>query len=175
MKPNSKIIVLKIFLVLILCLSLFSATHNDIKYKCLPCGLDCDKEIFDKPGECSKCHMQLVESASITFRNIKPSKICDYLKSHPKTILLDVRTKEEFDGNADPNFGTLKNAVNIPIQELDTRLSEIEKYRKQEIIVYCSHSHRSPQAAYKLTQNGFKNVVNMSGGMSVLQDNTCKN
>ena len=83
----------------------------------MPCGLDCDKAVFDKAGKCSKCQMELVKSSSIIFKSIKPNSICSYIKSHPKTILLDVRTKEEFEGKADPDFGTLKNAINIPIQE----------------------------------------------------------
>ena len=89
--------------------------------------------------------------------------------------MLDVRTKEEFEGKAEPDFGSLKNAVNIPIQEFDTKLSSINSLKNKEIIVYCSHSHRSPQASYILTQNGFTNVTNMAGGMSVVKDNSCKN
>jgi len=46
-------------------------------------------------------------------------------------------------------------------------------YKEKEIIVYCSHSHRSPQACYILTQNGFSNVTNMNGGMSVMKDKSC--
>jgi rhodanese-related sulfurtransferase len=67
----------------------------------------------------------------------------------------------------------LKKAINIPIQELESRISEISRYKNQEIIVYCSHSHRSPQASYLLTQNGFKDIINMSGGMSRLTDKNC--
>ena len=84
-----------------------------------------------------------------------------------------MRTKEEFEGKADPDFGTLKNAINIPIQELENRISEISRYKNQEIIVFCSHSHRSPQASYILTQNGFKDIINMTGGMSTLTDKSC--
>ncbi len=165
---------LKLLLLAVFCFSLFSASKNtNGEYKCLPCGLDCDKAVFDKAGKCSKCQMELVKSSSITFKNIKPNSICAYIKSHPKTILLDVRTKEEFEGKADPNFGTLKKAINIPIQELENRISEISRYKNQEIIVYCSHSHRSPQASYLLTQNGFKNIINMSGGMSTLTNKNC--
>jgi len=36
--------------------------------------------------------------------------------------------------------------------------------------VYCSHSHRSPRASYMLSQNGFKNVTNMLGGMSAWKE-----
>jgi len=158
-------------LIIILCFSFFIKAQN---YKCLPCGLDCDKEVFTKPGTCTKCKMELVPAASITFKNLETNKVCDYIKTHPKTILLDVRTKEEFEGTADPNFGSLKNAINIPVDDLKTRLNELEKYKNSEILVYCSHSHRSPRASYLLTQNGFNNVINLSGGMSELKDKACK-
>ena len=32
-------------------------------YVCVPCGLPCDGEVFDKPGVCPKCGMALVEQA----------------------------------------------------------------------------------------------------------------
>lgn len=143
------------------------------EYKCLPCGYECDKEIFTKSGICSKCNMRLVPADSIKFKTVQPSAICDYITKHNDVILLDVRTKEEFEGKANPNFGTLKNAINIPVQELQSRLSELAAYKKKDIIVFCSHSHRSPQAAYLLNENGFNNVTNMEGGMSVLTDKSC--
>lgn len=88
--------------------------------------------------------------------------------------MLDVGTKAEFEGKADPNFGTLKNAINIPVQELESRLSTISSFKNKEIIVYCSHSHRSPRASHLLTQNGFTKVINMPGGTCVMSDNSCK-
>jgi rhodanese-related sulfurtransferase len=143
------------------------------KYQCLPCGGSCDNDRFEKPGDCPVCHMKLVEVASVSFTNIDPSKICEYIRSHPGVILLDVRTKKEFEGKADPDFGTLKNAINVPVQELEERIGELAAFREKEIIVYCSHSRRSPQASYLLTQNGFKHVVNMAGGMSTLNGGDC--
>lgn len=143
------------------------------EYVCLPCGQDCDKTIHDKPGTCGSCNMQLVKHSTVTFKTIAPSEICNYIASHPDVVLLDVRTKEEFEGKADPDFGTLKNAINIPIQQLEKRLSEIDSLKNKELIVFCSHSHRSPRASYLLTQNGFKNVTNMSVGMSGMKDKTC--
>jgi rhodanese-related sulfurtransferase len=143
------------------------------KYQCIPCGHDCDKETIDHPGTCSSCNMPLVKVSSITFHTIQPSAICNYIKQHPDVVLLDVRTKAEYEGTANPDFGTLKNAVNIPIQELATRLPEIAKLKNKDIIVFCSHSHRSPQASYLLTQNGFSKVTNMAGGMSMLKDRSC--
>lgn len=165
---------LELLLLVIILFTFSSAEVYEMKYQCLPCGQECDKEIFDNPGKCPHCQMELVKSSTIVFKNIEPGKLCDYAQKHPNVILLDVRTKEEFEGKADPDFGSLKNAINVPIQELTSRLKELEKYKNYEIIVYCSHSHRSPQAAYRLTQNGFGKVFNMNGGMSVLGASTCK-
>lgn len=117
--------------------------------------------------------MDLVAASSITFKTVAGDAICSYIESHPGAIILDVRTREEFEGKADPDFGTLKRAINIPVQELGQRILELRPYRKREIIVYCSHSHRSAEASYLLTQHGFKHVVNMAGGMSVVGHNDC--
>jgi len=46
--------------------------------------------------------MALVKKSTITFNNIQPEDLCEYIKSHPKAVLLDVRTKEEFAGLLSP-------------------------------------------------------------------------
>lgn len=142
-------------------------------YQCIPCGLECDRATYTKPGQCPHCQMQLVKKSTVTFRTIQPSEVCGYISKHPGVVLLDVRTTAEFDGKTD-NYGTLKNAINIPIQELEGRYLELNEFKDKEIIVYCSHSRRSPRASYFLTTKGFANVVNMEGGMRVMTDNSCK-
>jgi rhodanese-related sulfurtransferase/DNA-directed RNA polymerase subunit RPC12/RpoP len=144
------------------------------QYQCLPCGQECDLQTYHSPGKCGHCDFQLVKKSTVTFKTVSPETICDYISNHPSAVLLDVRTREEFEGNHEPDFGTLKNAINIPIGEINSRLPELQQYKNKEIIVFCSHSHRSPQVSYRLTQHGFKNVTNMDGGMSVLKDGTCK-
>ena len=69
--------------------------------------------------------------------------------------LLDVRTPEEFAG------GHLPSAVNIPIDELRGRLSEVPKDR--QIAVYCQVGQRGYFGTRILRQNGF-NAVNIGGG-----------
>lgn len=144
------------------------------EYVCLPCGRDCDNIVHDKPGSCSHCGMALVKKETVKHTALQPEKLCSYIASHPGTILLDVRTKKEFEERSFPNYGSLKNAINIPIQELEKRMSELNVYKNKEIIVFCSHSHRSPEASYMLTQKGFKNIINMAGGLSKLEDASCK-
>jgi rhodanese-related sulfurtransferase len=140
------------------------------EYVCMPCGLGCDSVVHTKAGICTHCRMKLVEKRSVVFKNVTPAQLCEIVNSNLGVILLDVRTPEEFNGTSKVNsFGHLQNAINIPIQELENRINELEKYKDKEIIVYCSHSHRSPRACYLLTMSGFSNIKNMSGGMSTWQ------
>ena len=144
------------------------------EFVCTPCGQACDKEVHPALGTCPHCNMPLVKKSSINFKTIQPSEVCNYIIQNPKVILLDVRTNAEFEGRAEPNLGRLKNAINLPIQELEAKIATLAPYKDREIIVYCSLSRRSPRASYILSQNGFKKVINMAGGMSVMRDNSCK-
>ena len=182
MKPSTTF--LKIFI--LACIALINIQSSSLKhtyissnepadeYVCTTCGQDCDNTVYNEPGNCPNCKMPLVKKSTVNIKNIQPSEICDYIAKHPEVVLLDVRTKAEFEGTVSPDYGTLKNAINVPIQDLKSRLPEIENLKNKEIIVYCSHSHRSPAATYLLMQNGFTNVTNMAGGMSVMKDNPCK-
>ncbi len=146
-------------------------------FVCMPCGQQCDEKLYRQEGDCSSCNMPLVKKTTIVFNNIAPNDVCNYIAINPGVLLLDVRTKEEFSGIANPDFGRLKNAINIPIKELDKRLSELNAFKEKQVIVYCSHSKRSPRASYLLTQNGFAHVTNMAGGMSEwesVKNNNCK-
>jgi rhodanese-related sulfurtransferase/DNA-directed RNA polymerase subunit RPC12/RpoP len=158
---------------LMLLLLLAAVAPSYAQYQCIPCGNECDKESFSKTGNCPHCNMQLVKKSTVNFKSIKPEEVCNYIAEHPDVVLLDVRTKEEFEGETD-DYGTLKNAINIPIQELENRVGELQKEKQKEIIVYCSHSKRSPRASYFLTQHGFEHVTNMEGGMSTMKDKSCK-
>lgn len=75
-------------------------------------------------------------------------------------VLLDVRTAEEYDSGT----GHLKGAILIPVQELEQRAGELEKYRDKTIITYCRTGRRSEKATGLLTKKGFK-VFNMEGGI----------
>ena len=163
------------FCLLMSMVNIYAQTAKAIEeYVCTPCGNDCDKTIYHKPGTCPHCNMALVKKPATTFKTIQPENLCKYIADHPKVVLLDVRTKKEFEEKSFPNYGSLKNSINIPIQELEQRFKELNVYKNQEIIVFCSHSQRSPRASYMLMQQGFTNVTNMAGGLSELDDDSCK-
>ena len=72
-----------------------------------------------------------------------------------KPFLLDVRTAQEF-GN-----GHIPGAVNIPVDDLRSRLNELPQDRK--IAVYCQVGQRGYIATRILMQKGFS-VANIGGG-----------
>jgi len=71
---------------------------------------------------------------------------------------IDVRTESEF------LSGHIENSIHIPLQELPTRLDEIEQLKQKDIIVYCRSGARSGKATNILIKNNFK-VQNLSGGI----------
>jgi len=156
-------------ILIVLGASIIGMQAND-EYVCQPCGQECDNQVYSKPGTCHSCGMALVKKSTVKFKNIDLEEVCNRIKDNPKIVLLDVRSPGEFNGsNKDiPTFGHFKNAININVGELEERVNELSKYKDSEVIVYCSHSHRSPRASYLLGTHGFTNVKNMIGGVSML-------
>lgn len=138
------------------------------EFVCMPCGNACDGKVYKEPGTCSGCGMKLVEKSTVHFTNLTVDEFCSRIDSNPKAVILDVRSPAEFKGMTQdvPTVGHFRNAININIVDLEKRLGELAGYKSTEILVYCSHSHRSPQVSYTLGTNGFKDVKNMSGGVS---------
>lgn len=143
-------------------------------YACTPCGEACDNESYAEGGFCRLCKMELVKQSTINFKNIKPEEVCAFVKANKKVLLLDVRSADEFDGRVQPDYGTLKNAMNIPVTELADKVDKLKKWKGKDIIVYCSLGKRSATASYRLGLLGFEKVHNMTGGLSQLKDESCK-
>src|SRR5688572_7636998 len=147
-----------------------TAFSQSAEYVCPPCGSSCDKVIHAKPGDCPDCHMKLVLKTALQFKNLTAAEFCERINVNPEVVLLDVRSPGEFkDTDWGNTYGHFRNAININIDELEKRLGELEKYKDREILVYCSHSVRSPRAVMMLNEHGFKKVSNLSGGVSTLR------
>lgn len=76
-------------------------------------------------------------------------------------FLVDVRTPQEFIS------GSVKGAVNIPLDTLPARLQAFKN--KQNIIVFCRSGNRSGQAKSILEKNSFTNVTNGGTWQNVKQ------
>jgi phage shock protein E len=68
--------------------------------------------------------------------------------------LVDVRTREEFDAKH------LPAAVNVPVQQLGERLTELEP-KSQSLILYCRSGHRSGLAYDQLKKAGFSKLYDL--------------
>ncbi len=77
------------------------------------------------------------------------------------TQFLDVREPGEV------AEGTLPGTINIPLGELPTRVSELD--RTKRTVVLCRSGGRSASAAEFLAAVGFTDVVNLAGGLLALQ------
>ncbi len=73
-----------------------------------------------------------------------------------KSLLIDVRTPAEF------HLGTIEGAINIPLDDLRSRMAEIPK--NKEVILFCQVGLRGYLAYRILIQNGYQYIRNLSGG-----------
>lgn len=69
-----------------------------------------------------------------------------------EVIILDVRTKLEFDA------GHIKGAINVPLESIDDKFSELFQDKNAYYMVYCRSGNRSETASKKLATYGYRNV-----------------
>ena len=91
--------------------------------------------------------------------NLDAMAFNEMVKSTTNPQLIDVRTADEF------SKGHLMNALNIDWNgnEFDMLTSKLKK--EEAVFVYCLSGGRSAAAAAQLRQSGFKNVIELNGGI----------
>ena len=104
-------------------------------------------------------------AAAVVEQKVAPITTIDWQKAFEMNkagaILLDVRTPAEVaKGMAS------EAAVNVPLQELPQRLSEVPK--DKDLLVYCRSGKRSMAASKFLVENGYTRVFNVEGGILAL-------
>jgi len=87
------------------------------------------------------------------FKQIKVDEVRPLIEK--QAFFLDVREKNEFES------GHLIGAHHIPLSELRERMNEIPK--DQPVYVHCRSGQRSYNAVMTLQNNGYSNVMNVSG------------
>ena len=74
-------------------------------------------------------------------------------------VLVDVRTKAEFDG------GHIIDARHVPQDEIAGAGETLKKFKDKVVITCCESGMRSGAAARVLQAQGFTKVVNLRGGL----------
>jgi phage shock protein E len=90
----------------------------------------------------------------------------EFLSSPPAgALILDVRTPGEF------GSGHVPNAVNIPHDELASRLVELDSEMDRPIVVYCKSGRRAGMAASVLLEGGYTDILHLEGDMTAWNAN----
>lgn len=70
-------------------------------------------------------------------------------------LVIDVRTAGEF------NSGHLPDAINLPLDQIETKLPRRVKDKNQALLLHCQSGMRSGIAKKKLKNLGYANVFNL--------------
>ena len=91
-------------------------------------------------------------------KNILYSNAMELIKTED-IIVIDVREPSEC------NNAKLPNSINIPLNELTSKIKEVAEDKNKPILVYCSTGSRSIFACQILADYGYNRVYNLQGGV----------
>lgn len=92
--------------------------------------------------------------------HIDGEQLDGYLKDQTvKRQFVDVRTPSEFSSRK------IKGFKNLPLQSLQQSAGELDQ--EIPVVLLCASGARSMQAAALLNKMGFKNIINVKGGISL--------
>jgi rhodanese-related sulfurtransferase len=104
----------------------------------------------------------LIPALMNTGKRATPQQVVQLI-NRGKTVLVDVRTAEEF------ATGHVRDAKNIPLADFDKRVGELEKSKSKSIVVICQTGARTGKAMKILAAAGFADVVSLDGGLAAWQ------
>ena len=107
------------------------------------------------------------KQVSVDSKEVKNEKKADYKKITSdeaknimlteKPIVVDVRSLEEY------NEGHIPNAISIPLETIENEAETKLKNKDDLILVYCRSGRRSREAALRLIEKGYTNVIDFGG------------
>ncbi len=103
----------------------------------------------------------MLRSSGAAEGGISPTESAALIKEKKNLQLIDVRTEGEYAA------GHLAGSKLIPVQEIEQRLSEIDK--KKPVLLYCRTGHRSGNALKILQDHGYTQAKHMEGGITAWQ------
>ena len=99
------------------------------------------------------------KETTMAYEQISQKEAKSLMDNNKNIVILDVRTKKEFDE------GHIKGAINIPVETIGSIPPAQLRDKKQMILVYCRSGRRSKMAAQKLGTMGYENVLEFGGIM----------
>ena len=97
------------------------------------------------------------DAVAATYRQVNTAEAVALMDSEEGYIILDVRTIDEY------NAGHIPDAVCVPNESIGSEdIPELPK-KDQLILVYCRSGRRSKEAAQKLADLGYTNIIEFGG------------
>ena len=98
------------------------------------------------------------------MRSITVDELKRRMDSGEKINLIDCREPHEY---AEANIG----GKLFPLGKIQTmQVDDIEDLKEEEVIIHCRSGHRSMMACMVLDSMGFKDTVNVEGGILAWQE-----
>lgn len=79
-------------------------------------------------------------------------------------IVMDVREADEFAA------GSITGARNVPLSDLKARLADLARFKNRPVVLVCATGQRSGGAVRTVTEGGFTEVYNLSGGLNAWRE-----
>ena len=96
---------------------------------------------------------------STGFMHISQDQAKQMMEEEKDFLLVDVRTKEEFEE------GHIPGAINLPVEEIGDSQPQLLPNKDQVLLLYCRSGRRSQEAANKLAGMGYTKVYEFGGIM----------
>ena len=103
------------------------------------------------------CMVTKTSETSSRYKTISSTEAQQMIEDNKYALILDVRTAAEYES------GHIPNAVNLSNEDIQAGKVDSLKDKSQLIMVYCRSGNRSRQAAQKLAELGYTNVVDFGG------------
>ncbi|WP_294208329.1 rhodanese-like domain-containing protein, partial [uncultured Solobacterium sp.] len=103
------------------------------------------------------CMVTKMSETSGSYKTISSKEAQQMIEDNKDALILDVRTAAEYES------GHIPNAVNLSNEDIQAGKVDSLKDKSQLIMVYCRSGNRSRQAAQKLAELGYTNVVDFGG------------
>jgi rhodanese-related sulfurtransferase len=110
-------------------------------------------------GSAVRTSDQMVKEAKASIKEVSVNDVKRMIDNKDKIIILDVRDKEEFE------TGYIPGAINLSRGMLEFKINTLIPDKSATIVVYCGVDLRGPLATETLNEMGYKNAVNIDGGL----------
>ena len=93
----------------------------------------------------------------VKYKDITAEDMLALLEENKDAVLVDVRPEKDF------KKGHIENAINVPFDQVESRLAELDKTK--DIVLYCNTGNKSSSVAKQLQEKGYEKVYNAIDGV----------